>query len=130
MKISDNERPSNRNFGFFFSAVFLIISAYFYYIQIYQFAGLMLMLMFVLVVFSSFKPDLLDPLNKAWMTLGLLLGKIITPLILGVIFFGIFSPIAIFFKIIGRDELRLEFKLRKTYWKSLHDKELNFNNQF
>ena len=88
------------------------------------------MLMFVFVVFSSFKPDLLDPLNKAWMTLGLLLGKIITPLILGVIFFGIFSPIAIFFKIIGRDELRLEFKLRKTYWKSLHDKELNFNNQF
>ena len=91
MKISDNERPSNRNFGFFFSAVFLIISAYFYYIQIYQFAGLMLMLMFVLVVFSSFKPDLLDPLNKAWMTLGLLVGKIITPLSLGVIFLGYFT---------------------------------------
>lgn len=130
MNISEIKLPSNRNFGLFFSAIFFILSAYLYLNQTYLFAGLALIIMFLLITLSLFNADLLEPLNKAWMMLGQLLGIIITPLILGIIFFGIFMPIAIFFKIIGRDELKLKLLSKESYWKSVNDKELNFKNQF
>lgn len=130
MNISEIKLPSNRNFGLFFSAIFFILSAYLYLNQTYLFAGLALIIMFLLITLSLFNADLLEPLNKAWMMLGQLLGIVITPLILGIIFFGIFMPIAIFFKIIGRDELKLKLLSKESYWKSVNDKELNFKNQF
>ena len=130
MNISEIKLPSNRNFGLFFSAIFFILSAYLYLNQTYLFAVLALIIMFLLITLSLFNADLLEPLNKAWMMLGQLFGIIITPLILGIIFFGIFMPIAIFFKIIGRDELKLKLLSKESYWKSVNDKELNFKNQF
>ena len=78
-------------------------------------------------------PKILRYPNLLWYKFGILLGKIINPLIMGFIFFLIFTPISIFFKVIGRDELNIKNVKMKTYWKKRETKELeakSFNNQF
>tara|TARA_Y100000813_G_C23886605_1_gene222876 strand:+ start:261 stop:551 length:291 start_codon:yes stop_codon:yes gene_type:complete len=69
---------------------------------------------FLIITITNAK--ILLPLNKLWMKLGILLGIIISPIIMGIIFFGIFTPIAFLMRLSGRDELRLHFKKKKTYW--------------
>ena len=54
--------------------------------------------------------------NKLWVKLGLVLGMIISPIILGMIFFGLFTPIAFLTKLRGRDELRLKIKCKTSHW--------------
>jgi hypothetical protein len=67
------------------------------------------------------------------MSFGLMLGKISSPIVLGFIFFGIFTPVGIFMRILGRDELRLKMKSQKSYWKMREADPFNsdtFKNQF
>ena len=65
------------------------------------------------------------------MRFGLLLSLIISPIILGIIYFIIFTPIGIFMKLFGRDELFLKNKKKTTYWSDIEDKKtLNFKDQF
>jgi hypothetical protein len=62
-------------------------------------------------------PSLLTPLNRLWMALGLLLGRITTPIFLGLLFFLVFTPVAILFRIMGRDALRLRWNRgAPSYW--------------
>ena len=116
MKFSDVDLPSNRKFGLFFSAVFAAVSAYFFVensaVAAYVFFALCLLIFITTLV----RADVLLPLNKMWMRFGLLLGMIISPLVLGVIFFGLFTPIAILSRFFGRDELNLTFKEKPTHW--------------
>ena len=73
------------------------------------------------------------PLNQLWMSFGRLLGKIISPIVMGAIYFGLFVPMGLVMRVFGRDELRLRVKARQTYWKPKELKNLDddsFNNQF
>ena len=70
----------------------------------------------ILLIITITNAKVLLPLNKLWMKFGILLGMIISPIIMGIIFFGIFTPIAFLMRLSGRDELRLRFKKKKTYW--------------
>ena len=78
------------------------------------------------------KPDTLLPLNKLWMRFGLLLGMIISPIVMGVIFFVIFTPIALIMRLFGRDELRLQFNKQSSHWVGRTDEAqpVTFKNQF
>ena len=62
------------------------------------------------------KSDALLPLNKLWMRFGVLLGIIVSPIVLGIIFFGMFTPIAILIRFSGRDELHLKFTQKGSHW--------------
>ena len=132
MKLSEIELPSNRKFGFFFTAVFFISAVYSYYVQSnawpYIHGGLGLAFLVITIV----REDVLLPLNKIWMSFGLLLGIIISPIVMGVIFFGIFTPIAILMRLMGRDELRLHFNKKTSHWIRRDDKtqSIYFENQF
>ena len=95
MKSSEIELPSNKKFGYFFTLIFTSVSIYFFINSILSWAILF---------------------NKLWMRFGLLLGQIISPLVLGIIFFGIFTPVAFLMRLSGRDELRLKFKNKTSYW--------------
>ena len=124
--------PSNRKFGYFFSTFFLCAGFYSFY-SVNTILGNILFIIAVLFIFTTyFKSELLLPLNKLWMGFGLLLGRIISPIILGIIFFGLFTPYGIIMKIFGRDELRLKIKKEKSYWikRSYTDKQSDFNRQF
>lgn len=108
--------PSNRKFGLFFSVVFSIVSSYFFYLKNNLWFYIFGLLALVFIIITLINNDFLGPLNKLWFKFGLLLGKVVSPIVLGLIFFGIFTPIAIFMRLIGRDELRLKYKNQLTYW--------------
>lgn len=86
----------------------------------------------VLVIVTILNADSLLSLNLLWMRLGLLLGFITSPILLGVIFFGMFTPIAILMRLSGRDELRLKFENKKSHWisRSIPNQFESFKLQF
>ncbi len=117
MKFSDVELPSNRKFGFFFTAVFFVVGVYFLYGKPISVSYVLFGLAALFFVVTLIKSELLLPLNKLWMRLGLLLGMIVSPIIMGIIFFALFTPISLLMRLFGRDELRLKLKSRHSYWK-------------
>ena len=116
MKFSEIELPSNRKFGFFFTFVFAFAAFYFFYKSNSFYFLVCSILCFMMFIFTIFKSDLLRPLNQLWMRFGYLLGMLFSPIILGIFFFGMFTPIAILMRISGRDELSLKLIRRKSYW--------------
>ncbi len=132
MNFSDIELPSNRKFGIFFTTVFGIVAAYLYYINTPEWSYIIGCISLVFLIVTIIKVDALLPLNKLWMRFGLLLGMIVSPMVLGIIFFGMFTPVAILMRLFGRDELHLRMKNETTYWISRKNtKESNsFENQF
>lgn len=110
MNFDDVTLPFNRKFGFFFSVIFLAACVYFYIADVFSAVYVFAFLSACFFFMTTFKSDALLPLNKAWMRFGLLLGMIVSPIVLGLIFFGLFTPLAFFMRISGRDELRLKFK--------------------
>lgn len=117
VKFSDIELPSNKKFGYFFTAVFAIVGIYFFWkdstFWSYLFFGACILFLIVTLI----KADLLLPLNKLWMGLGLLIGMVVSPIVLGIIFFVLFTPISLVMKLFGRDELRLKVRERPSHWK-------------
>jgi len=133
MKLSAVDLPTNRKFGFFFTFVFCIAALYFFLFASVTAGYVMAAIAVVFLMVTLTKPDILLPLNKLWMTFGLILGVVLSPIVLGVIFFGIFTPIAFCMRLFGRDELRLKHVERPTYWKTTDpdaDIAASFSNQY
>ncbi|OUU78286.1 MAG: hypothetical protein CBC38_07920 [Gammaproteobacteria bacterium TMED78] len=114
LKINNIGLPSNKKFGLFFSSIFLWVALYLFIKASIVTSLASLILSFSFLIVALFKDDLLLPLNKLWMRLGFFLGIIISPIVLGIVFFAILTPIAFIIKVIGRDELKL--KDLDTYW--------------
>ena len=132
MKFSEIELPSNRKFGFFFTFVFAVAATYFCYLANVPWTYLFLAAASAFLLITLVKSDALLPLNKLWMRFGLLLGMIVSPIVLGVIFFGLFTPIAMLMRFSGRDELRLKFNQKASHWISREEpiKSESFKHQF
>ena len=117
MKINNNIKlPSNHKFGYFFTFIFLIASMYFLFKGInlvFYVLGTCSMVFFLVTLF---KAEILRPLNKLWMSFGLVLGMFVSPIVMGAIFFIIFTPIGILMRLFNRDELLLQFKTKPSYW--------------
>ena len=112
--------------------VFITIALYFYSeSKLIVTYGSSFMALFFMIL-ASFRANALRPLNKIWMQFGLLLGLIVSPIILGIIFFGLITPTAILMRIKGRDALRLRSEIKTSFWiKRQSEKELgSFKNQF
>ncbi len=116
MKFKEIKLPSNKKFGFFFSFIFLFLSIFFYINNSIYLTYIFSFLTLVFFGISILKESLLYPLNISWMYLGFLIGAIVNPIVLGLIFFVLISPIAIISKIFGRDELVLSNRGLKSYW--------------
>jgi hypothetical protein len=132
MQFSEIDLPSNKKFGFFFTIVFAVASAYFYNSTSASWAYTFGLASLTFLIVSTFKSEILLPLNKLWVRFGHLLGMIVSPIILGVIFFGLFTPIAFVMRLSGRDELRLKFLKKPSHWISRNEpiKSEVFKQQF
>ena len=132
MKFSDIKLPSNRKFGFFFTFVFLIAAVYFYHYENMTWTYAFVTASSIFLVVTLIKSDALLPLNILWMRLGFLLGLIVSPIVLGIIFFGLFTPIATLMRLYRRDELRLKFTHKTSYWVTRNEpiKSESFKQQF
>ena len=107
---------SNRNFGLVFFMLFLIISlwplTYEGPIRIWS-----VTVALVFLILGLTKSKLLTPLNKLWFKLGIILGAIVAPLVMGIVFFLVLTPIGLVMRIIGKDLLNKKYdKKKNTYW--------------
>jgi hypothetical protein len=126
---NDIKIPSNRNFGIVFFIVFFLISLYpLLNNETIRSWALAISLIFLLLGILNSK--ILTPLNKLWFKFGLFLGKIISPLIMGIIFFIVVTPIGLLMKLFGKDLLCLKFNDKKTYWIEKNEPNSKMKNQF
>ena len=110
--MDDIKISSNRSFGIVFFIVFLIIALYplTYSEEIRVWSATVSLIFLVLGLFNS---KILTPLNKLWFKLGILLGKIISPIIMGIIFFLVVTPIGLLMRLLGKDLINLKI-LKQT----------------
>ena len=130
MKFSEIKLPSNRKFGFFFSTIFLLVSFYSYFIGSEIMVYLLGTICGILLIITIINADILFPRNKLWMKFGILLGKIVSPIIMGIIFFVIVTPTSLIMKVIGKNLLNLKRDNKKTYWIEEAKIKSKMKNQF
>ena len=120
---------TNRNFGIVFFIVFLLIAIYpiFNEDKIKIWALIISVIFLVLGIINS---NFLSPLNKIWFKFGLFLGKIISPLVMGLIFFLIVTPIGLLMRILKKDLLNLKFSKKKSYWINKNNLKSRMDKQF
>ena len=109
-------KSSNRSFGLLFFIIFLILGLWplksgenlnFYFIAI----------SLIFLILGLIKSKLLSPFNKFWIKLGVILGNIIAPIVMALVYFVILTPVSLIVRLFGKDLLALKFlKKRKTYW--------------
>ena len=129
MDQSDIKIGSNRSFGIVFFIVFLIISLYPILsnenVRIWA-----LIISFIFLILGLLNSKLLNPLNKIWFKFGLFLGKIISPFVMGVIFFCVVTPIGLLMKLLKKDLLNLKFNKNNSYWINKTGPKSKMKNQF
>ncbi len=127
--MDDLKISSNRSFGIVFFVVFLIIALYpIINNQEPRLWSLIISLIFLFLGLLNSK--FLTPLNKFWFKFGLILGKIISPIIMAIIFFLVVTPIGVIMRIIGKDLLNLKFNKDKSYWIEKTGPKSKMKNQF
>ena len=127
--MDDIKIGSNRSFGIVFFIVFLLIAIYPLINQgeIRVWSVLISLLFLILGIINS---KILTPLNKAWFKFGIFLGKIISPIVMGIIFFFVVTPIAFLMRILKKDLLNLKYNKNSSYWIEKTDPKSTMKNQF
>ena len=120
---------SNQSFGIVFCIVFLLITLYplTYGGEIRIWSAIISLIFLVLGLINS---KILAPLNKLWFKFGIFLGKIISPLIMGIIFFLVVTPIGLIMRLLGKDVLNLRYNKNQSYWIKKNGPKSKMKNQF
>ncbi len=127
--MNDVKISSNKSFGIVFFIVFLIIAIYpLINNEEVRIWSIILSLIFLVLGLTNSK--ILNPLNKLWFKFGIFLGKIISPIIMGIIFFLVVTPIGFIMRMFGKDLLNLKYNSNKTYWIEKTDPKSKMKNQF
>ena len=120
---------SNRSFGIVFFIVFLLVAIYPFFkngdIRLWS-----LLVSSIFLILGLINSNILTPLNKIWFKFGIFLGKIISPAIMGIIFFLVVTPIGFIMRLMGKDVLSLKFNNNKSYWIEKTDPKSKMKNQF
>ena len=127
--MDDIKISSNRSFGIVFFIVFILIAFYPLINQgeIRIWSVFISLLFLILGIINS---KILTPLNKVWFKFGIFLGKIISPIIMGVIFFLVVTPIAFLMRMLKKDLLNLKYNKNSTYWIEKNEPKSKMKNQF
>lgn len=109
--------PSDRSFGLTFVVVFALGAGWLAWSGRPPGALLLAGASLLTLMIALTRPAILRPLNRAWMKFGALLHMIVSPLVLGTIFFLVFAPYGIVMRLRGRDALKLRFEPEtRSYW--------------
>jgi hypothetical protein len=113
---TDFPLPSNRSFGRLFIIVFAVLAA----LSWWRGNGAWIWLAAVSALFAVvtwLRPDWLLPLNRAWMALAALLNRIVSPIVLGILFYGVVTPMGAVMRLMGKDPMRRKFdRDAASYW--------------
>ncbi len=115
-RVQQVESSSDRSFGLVFAAVFAIIACWpLIYQELPRWWALGIAL--ALTAIAIWKPALLARPNRLWVRFGLLLGRIVSPIAMGILFYGVLTPVALIVRLTGKDPLRLKFESgTDSYW--------------
>ena len=122
-------KSSNRSFGIVFFIVFLIIGVY-PLINQGEIRVWSVIISLIFLLLGLINSKILTPLNYLWFKFGIFLGKIISPLIMLIIFFFVVTPIAILMRLLGKDLLNLKFNKNQSYWIEKTGPKSKMKNQF
>ena len=106
---------SNRSFGIVFFIVFLLVSIY-PLINDEEIRIWSLIISLIFLFLGLLNSQILTPLNQIWFKLGIFLGKIVSPIVMGIIFFLVVTPTGIIMRILKKDLLNLKYSDDKSYW--------------
>ena len=121
--------PSNRNFGLVFCIIFFVISLWPILNQNeFRYWAFFISLIFLILAILNSK--ILTPLNKIWLYFGIALGKLVSPIVMGFIFFLVVTPIGIIMRLLGKDILNLKKKSKGSYWINKVKNKTNMKKQF
>ena len=127
--MDDIKVSSNKSFGIVFFIVFLLIATYPLLkgndVRVWS-----LLISFGFLILGLMNSKILSPLNKLWFKFGLILGKIISPLIMGIIFFVVVTPIGVVMRVLKKDLLNLKYNQKETYWIEKTGPKSKMKNQF
>ena len=127
--MDDIKISSNRSFGIVFFIIFLLIAIYpLTYSQDIRIWSVIISIIFL--VLGLFNSKILTPLNKLWFKFGIFLGKIISPIIMGIIFFLVVTPIGLLMRLLGKDLINLKYNNNKSYWIEKKGPKSKMKNQF
>jgi predicted membrane metal-binding protein len=108
--------PTDRSFGFTFAVVFALAGGWLWW-KSSRYGLPLLGVAAAFALLAIIFPRVLRPLNIVWMYFGMLLNMIVSPVIMGVIYFGVFTPVALFFRLTKRDSLHRTFDAKlASYW--------------
>ncbi len=115
MKHNEVKIGSNRSFGIVFFVVFILIAIYPLVnndeIKLWSF-----FLSIIFLILGIFNSKLLTPLNRIWFKFGLLLGKIISPIIMFLVYFTVVTPTGLLLWLFNKDILNLKYNKKSSYW--------------
>ena len=121
--------PSNRNFGIVFFIVFLIIALW-PLLKQNEIRIWSLIISFIFFVLGLINSKLLTPLNKLWFKFGILLGNIISPIVMGIVFFLVVTPTGLIMRFFRKDILKLKKNSSDSYWINKDSTNSSMRNQF
>ena len=127
--MNDVKISSNRSFGIVFFIVFLLIALY-PVINNEEIRAWSLIVSLIFLVLGLLNSKILNPLNQIWFKFGVLLGRIISPFIMAIIFFFVVTPIGLIMRTLGKDILNLRYNTKKTYWIEKTGPKSKMKNQF
>ena len=125
----EKNRSSNKSFGIVFFLVFFLIATYplFYGNDLRLWS---LFVSFIFLILGLMNSKILSPLNRIWFKFGIILGKVFSPIVMGIIFFLVVTPIALIMRILRKDILNLKFNENDTYWIDKKGPKSSMKNQF
>ena len=109
------KKSSSKSFGYLFFGIFLALAVW-VYVKNQNLNYWLIGTSTIFLVLTLIKSKILDVLNDLWIKFGELLGKIIAPIIMSIVFFLIVTPIGLVLKIVKKDLLKLKFNNDKSYW--------------
>jgi len=121
---------SNKSFGLVFFVFFFVIAFYPLIINGGDLRVWSLITSLVFLILGLMNSKILHPLNKFWFKFGIFLGRIVSPLIMGIIFFLVVTPIALIMRLLGKDIINLNFNNDKSYWIKNKGPKSKMRNQF
>ena len=120
---------SNKSFGVVFFIVFFIVSIW-PLLKSNEIRIWALILSIIFLTLGLTNSKALTPLNKLWFKFGIFLGNIISPIVMGIIYFAVVTPIALLLKVINKDVLSLKKTKNGSYWKIKEKYNSSMRNQF
>ena len=121
--------PTNRNFGVVFFLVFLFISLF----PLLNHGNIRIWSVIIALVFlilGLLNSPVLSPLNKLWFKFGIMLGNLISPVVMAIIFFMVVTPTSLLVRLFGKDLLSLKKNDKKTYWIKKNNIKSEMKNNF